>query len=173
MDQSISVVEIVLRLLAAVVCGGIVGWEREAKGRPAGLRTHMMVALGAGSFTLAALDMAGPGADPVRILQGVVTGIGFLGAGSIMQSRGEVQGMTTAAGIWVVGAIGAACGAGDYIMAAVTLAFAFTILFGVKKVEDRAFRKEHAEGLITPAEDRAPATESKRAASGSSGFISS
>ena len=173
MDQSISVVEIVLRLLAAVVCGGIVGWERETKGRPAGLRTHMMVALGAGSFTLAALDMAGPGADPVRILQGVVTGIGFLGAGSIMQSRGEVQGMTTAAGIWVVGAIGAACGTGDYIMAAVTLAFAFTILFGVKKVEDRAFQKQHAEGLITAAEDRAPATEFKRTASGSSGFISS
>jgi putative Mg2+ transporter-C (MgtC) family protein len=173
MDPSISVVEIVLRLLAAVVCGGIVGWERESKGRPAGLRTHMMVALGSGSFTLAALDMAGPGADPVRILQGVVTGIGFLGAGSIMQSRGEVQGMTTAAGIWVVGAIGAACGSGDYVMAAVTLAFAFTILFGVKKIEDRAFRNEHAEGLITPAKDRAPATESTPTASGKSGYISS
>jgi putative Mg2+ transporter-C (MgtC) family protein len=165
MESSISIVEIVLRLLAASFCGGIVGWERERKRRPAGLRTHMMVGLGAGSFTLAALDMAGPGADPVRILQGVVTGIGFLGAGSIIQSRGEVQGMTTAAGIWVVGAIGAACGSGDYVMAAVTLAFAFTILFAVKKVEDRVFRDEHAEGIIAPAAE-VPITPAKERGNG-------
>ncbi len=139
MEASLSLVEIIVRLLAAIVFGGIIGWERESRQRPAGLRTHMMVGLGAGSFTLMAVQMAGPTADPVRVVQGVVTGIGFLGAGSIIQSRGEVQGVTTAAGIWVVGAIGAACGLGSYSIAAVALAFAFIILTVLKRLEDHAF----------------------------------
>ena len=99
----------------------------------------MMVGLGAGSFTLMAVQMAGPAADPVRVLQGVVTGIGFLGAGSIIQSRGEVQGMTTAAGIWVVGAIGSACGLGSYLVGGVALAFAMLILTVLKRLEQHAF----------------------------------
>jgi putative Mg2+ transporter-C (MgtC) family protein len=145
METSISVVEIVVRLLAAVLCSGVVGWERESRQRPAGLRTHMMVGLGAASFTLMAVQMAGPAADPVRVVQGVVTGIGFLGAGAIMHSRGEVQGMTTAAGIWVVGGIGAACGLGSYVLAVVTLLLALVILTALKRLEDNAFPESHTE----------------------------
>jgi putative Mg2+ transporter-C (MgtC) family protein len=105
----------------------------------------MMVGLGAGSFTLMAVQMAGPAADPVRVLQGVVTGIGFLGAGSIIQSRGEVQGMTTAAGIWVVGAIGSACGLGSYIIGGIALVFAMFILIVLRRLEEHAFPENEAQ----------------------------
>jgi putative Mg2+ transporter-C (MgtC) family protein len=114
--MDLSSLYLVWRLLAAVVLGGIVGAERESRNKAAGLRTHMLVALGAATFTVSAVDLAGESGnyDPTRILQGVATGIGFLGAGSILQRKGQVQGLTTAAGIWVVGGIGAACGLGAY-----------------------------------------------------------
>lgn len=129
-------------LVVAVCLGGIVGWEREAWRKPAGLRTHMMVALGAAAFTRLALqavldgESSGvTGGDPSRIIEGVATGIGFLGAGSIIHSRGEVRGITTAAGIWVVGAVGACCGAGYYAMAAVAVLLSVLILALLPKVD--------------------------------------
>ena len=127
--------DILLRLSLAAVMGALIGWEREAHDKPAGLRTHMMVCLGAATFTLATLQLflltegePNSSSDPVRIAQGIVGGIGFLGAGQIIQSRGSVQGVTTAAGIWVVGAVGIACGIGHYVLAGMTIALAFVIL---------------------------------------------
>ncbi len=130
---------IVLRLLAATVCGAAVGWNREREDKPAGLRTHMLVSLGAAAFTVLMVDLMKRypegKADATRIIQGIATGIGFLGAGSIMQSGRHISGITTAAGIWVVGAIGVACGAGAYVIAAVTVVFTLIVLGLVVKLE--------------------------------------
>ena len=137
--------EILLPLLAAAGLGALVGWEHETWNKPAGLRRHTMVAVGAASFTLVALQLVEEAAhagntalDPIRIVEGIVSGIGFLGAGSIIQSGGSVRGITTAAGIWVVGALGAACGARDYVLAALTALFALGILAVMAKFEIRA-----------------------------------
>ena len=107
----------------------------------------MMVALGAASFVLAAIQIQGPGSDPGRIMQGVTAGIGFLGAGSILQSRGQVRGLTTAAGIWVVGAMGAAAGAGFFQIAGVSAAMALLILIISKRHEARLETQREGEPL--------------------------
>lgn len=135
--------EIFVRIIVAVLCGGILGWERERNNRPAGLRTHMLVALGSAVFTLLALQMQGWGGedaqyhDPLRAVQGIIGGIGFLGAGSIIQAHGSVKGITTAATIWVVGALGVACGAGLYPIAVLTVLMAYLILTLVGGLENR------------------------------------
>jgi putative Mg2+ transporter-C (MgtC) family protein len=135
--------DIILRLLVAVIAGGVVGWNREREDKPAGLRTHMLVSLGSASFTVIMIDLMQRypahtgGGDPTRIVQGIATGIGFLGAGSIMQSGRTVRGITTAAGIWVVGAIGVACGAGAYVIAGTTVLLTFIILSAVVRLERR------------------------------------
>ena len=136
MDTHIPILEILLRLLVAVGLGAALGLEREIRKKPAGLRTYTMVSLGSASFTLMTIEFAHQmmelvdrsTADPIRIIAGIVGGIGFLGAGTIIQSRGSVEGVTTAAGIWVVGAIGIAAGAGGYVIALLTLAFALAVL---------------------------------------------
>jgi putative Mg2+ transporter-C (MgtC) family protein len=133
--------EILVRLVAAALCGALIGWNREREDKPAGLRTHMLVSLGAASFTLVMLDLIRryPGSqaqgDPTRIIQGIATGIGFLGAGSIWRSGSAVKGVTTAAGIWVVGAIGVACGAGSYLIAAIAALLTLAILSVMVKLE--------------------------------------
>jgi putative Mg2+ transporter-C (MgtC) family protein len=135
--------DIVARLLLAIVCGAVIGWERETHHKAAGLRTHMMVCLGSAGFMLAGMEVAAVGMlgsgnfDPNRIIQGVIQGIGFLGAGSIIQSRGSVHGTTTAAGIWVAGGIGACAGAGLYLLSLVFTAFAYIILKIVLGLEHR------------------------------------
>lgn len=133
--------EILIRMGAAIACGAVVGFEREFQAKPAGLRTHMMVALGSASFTLVTMhifqatlestDATRLGIDPIRVVSGVIGGIGFLGAGTIIQSRAAVHGITTAATIWVVGSVGIACGTGYYIVALFTVAFSLLILLGV------------------------------------------
>lgn len=153
MDAFPSSVEVVFRALFAVLGGGALGWERERHGKPAGLRTQMMVGLGAAMFTIvtlklyyAALEAGGPGRlDPIRVVEGVVGGIGFLGAGTIIQARGSVQGITTAATIWVVGAFGIACGLGYYFVAGVNLVFALSILSVMGILERRLLRKTAVE----------------------------
>lgn len=146
MEPAADIWEILIRLSAAVACGALLGFEREAQNKPAGLRTHMMVALGSAAFTLIALELAEQAAgsegrpDPTRVVQGIVGGIGFLGAGSILQSRGGIRGITTAAGIWVMGAIGVACGGGEYVIAVVTAVFAVTIMGAVLLLEGRALK---------------------------------
>ncbi len=105
---------IALRLLLAALLGGLLGIEREAKGKAAGVRTHMLVAMGAAMFVLASQQFGIDPADMSRVLQGVIAGVGFLGAGTILKGDAEasVKGLTTAAGIWMTAAIGVAAGMG-------------------------------------------------------------
>ncbi len=135
-----TILEAALRLTLASLFGAIIGWEREVSRKPAGLRTNMMVSLGAATFTLASISVTPEGmqaADPTRIVTGIATGIGFLGAGAILRADGTVHGMTTAAGIWVMGAVGVACGIGDYYVAGISTLAALIILFVLGRVEDR------------------------------------
>ena len=114
-------VEMVLRLLLAAALGSIIGYQRERAGKPAGLRTHVLICVGAALFTVASLYGFGAVADPARVAAGIVAGIGFLGAGAIIHREGGlVAGLTTAATIWAVAAIGLAAGAGLYLASAVT-----------------------------------------------------
>ena len=114
--------ELLLRVFVAALLGGLVGWDREAANKPAGIRTHMLVALGAALFAGSSILILGDAwqadgrGDAVRIPAAIVTGVGFLGAGAIMRSDGRVLGMTTAAGIWVVAAIGLLVGSGFWIL---------------------------------------------------------
>lgn len=109
-----SATRIVLRLALAALLGGLLGIEREAKGKAAGVRTHMLVSMGAAMFVLASQQFGIDPADMSRVLQGVIAGVGFLGAGTILKGDAEhrVQGLTTAAGIWMTAAIGVAAGMG-------------------------------------------------------------
>ena len=120
-------IEMILRLLLATALGAIVGYQRERANKPAGLRTHTLICVGAALFTVASIYGFG-GADPARIAAGIVTGIGFLGAGAIIRTREHLVGLTTAATIWSVAAIGLAAGAGLYIISAVTTAVILIIL---------------------------------------------
>jgi len=103
--------DLVTKLAAATVLGGLVGWQREARDRPAGLRTHVLVCLGSAIYTLTSLGFGGR-ADPSRVAAQVATGVGFLGAGTIMRHGNEVRGLTTAASLWAVAAIGICVGMG-------------------------------------------------------------
>jgi len=120
--------EMVLRLLLAVVLGAIIGFQREKADKPAGIRTHSLISVGAATFTVASA-LGFVGADPTRIAAGIVAGIGFLGAGAIVRSgEGIVAGMTTAATIWAVAGIGLAAGAGMYVIAPAATAIVLIIL---------------------------------------------
>lgn len=105
---------VAIKLVLAAVLGGAIGWERERKGKAAGLRTHMLVSVGAALFVMAPLEAGVPLSDITRVMQGVAAGIGFVGAGAIlkMSDHGQVVGLTTAAGIWMTAAVGMAVGAG-------------------------------------------------------------
>ena len=122
--------EMVLRLLLAAALGAIIGYQRERAGKPAGLRTHILICVGAALFTIASLYAFGATADPARVAAGIVAGIGFLGAGAILRSgEGIVAGLTTAATIWIIAAIGLAVGAGLYLISVVAAAIALIVLF--------------------------------------------
>jgi putative Mg2+ transporter-C (MgtC) family protein len=109
-----QVTQMTVRLLLAALCGGLLGFERERAGKEAGLRTHMLVALGAAFFVLIPQQAGVSPGDMSRVLQGIITGIGFIGAGTILKlsEREEVRGLTTAAGIWLTAAMGIAAGMG-------------------------------------------------------------
>ncbi len=118
----------IIRLVAAAVAAGIIGFEREMAHKPAGFRTHILVSTGAALFTLASLY--GFGVDSARVAAGIVIGIGFLGAGTIIrrETGSGVVGLTTAASIWLVAGIGLAMGAGLYLIALVAAALGFFVL---------------------------------------------
>lgn len=126
--------ETVIRLVAAMLVGGIVGLDREWRQKPAGLRTHMLVALAAAIFTVLAGQISlmarelGVQADPVRIIEAVTAGVAFLGAGAIFRSGDNVQGISTGASVWLAGAMGVACGGGFYELAALTTVLALVVL---------------------------------------------
>jgi putative Mg2+ transporter-C (MgtC) family protein len=119
--------ETVLRLILAVGLGAVIGYQRERSGKPAGLRTHALISMGAAMFT-AAGELAFPGGDPSRMAAAVVTGVGFLGAGAILHRHQRTEGLTTAATIWVVAAIGLAAGAGLYVISCVTALLTLVVL---------------------------------------------
>jgi putative Mg2+ transporter-C (MgtC) family protein len=124
-----TVVEMILRLLLAAALGAIIGYQRERAKKPAGLRTHVLISLGAALFTVVSIYGFGVASDPARVAAGVVVGIGFLGAGAILHREGGiVAGLTTAATIWAVAGIGLAAGAGLYLISAVATALVLTVL---------------------------------------------
>jgi putative Mg2+ transporter-C (MgtC) family protein len=118
-----------VKLLAALVAGGLVGAERERSRKAVGLRTLMLISTGSALFTILSIHMVGAtGNDPGRIAANIVTGIGFLGAGVILEERGRVTGLTTAATIWLSAALGMAAGMGEFILLAITTVLAMVIL---------------------------------------------
>jgi putative Mg2+ transporter-C (MgtC) family protein len=117
----------IVRLLLAVFLGGLIGLERQIHGRPAGLRTHILVCLGSALIITLAASF-GPNVDPGRAVAGIVTGVGFLGAGVIVKSKEIVRGLTTAACIWFVAALGVAVGQGLYVTAFAGTAIAIVVL---------------------------------------------
>ncbi|WP_431258131.1 MgtC/SapB family protein [Roseateles chitinivorans] len=125
-----QITRIAVRLLLAAVLGGILGYEREHHGKAAGIRTHMLVSLGAALFVLVPQQGGMALADMSRVLQGVIAGIGFLGAGAILKLKDEeqVHGLTTAASIWMTAAIGIACGLGREATAVFSMLLALLIL---------------------------------------------
>ncbi|OHE83751.1 MAG: methyltransferase [Lysobacterales bacterium RIFOXYD1_FULL_69_11] len=127
---------IAARVLTAALLGGLIGWERERKGRTAGLKTHILVAIGSALFVLAPLLADIDGGDVTRVMQGIVQGIGFLGAGAIIKTeKGErVEGLTTAAGIWMTAAIGMAAGMGQEMVALITTVVALMVVNAVPRV---------------------------------------
>lgn len=135
-------VRVSIRLLLAALLGGVLGYEREYKGKAAGLRTHMLVSLGAAMFVLVPLEAGMPIDDLSRVMQGIVTGIGFLGAGTILKggSVEDVKGLTTAAGIWLTAAIGVAAGLGHESTAVLTTLLALVIFLLMPHMEQHAAR---------------------------------
>lgn len=137
--------EIALRLGLAVLFGLFLGLDREIRNKPAGLRTHMLVGLGAAVTTLSAIELyygiivpdGSVRGDPLRAIEGVIGAIGFLGAGAIIASQRDVKYLTTAANIWLAGAIGLACGGGLYLIAAIGFALTMIILSVVSWLERR------------------------------------
>lgn len=162
--DSLGITEAALRIGSALALGALVGIDRERKNRPAGLRTMMLISLGSAGFvmlaqaTLAATTGVPNGAnvganvganaghaEMSRVLQGLMGGIGFLGAGAVIQNKKFVRGLTTAAAVWCTAAIGAACGLGLYAIAGLLGAATLLTLVVLEPVEDRFF-PEHANG---------------------------
>jgi len=121
--------QILVRLVVAAVLAGIIGLEREFKHKPAGLRTNILVSVGSALIMMVSIMAAGYNGDASRIASGVITGVGFLGAGLIIQSRGEVHGLTTAATIWLVSAVGLSVGIGFYSAAFLTTIISLVVLY--------------------------------------------
>lgn len=131
--------QMLVRLLVSAALGALIGYERERAGKPAGIRTHGMVSLGAALFTVVSLYGFGQSSDLTRVAAQIVTGIGFLGAGAILHERGGVQGLTTAASLWVTAAIGLAVGVGMIFMSVVTTILVFLFLrFGPHPKHDES-----------------------------------
>lgn len=152
--------EIAVRLFLSVVLGGMIGFERERHNRPAGFRTHILVCAGSALIMMVSAygftGQIGEGflADPGRIAAGVVTGIGFLGAGTILQQRGSVRGLTTAATIWVVSGVGLAAGIGFYLGAILTTVFVLFSLLLLRKAETALFSRSRLNNLRVRAVDQ-------------------
>jgi len=128
--------EVLFRLLLAAVFGGLLGWERGRSEKPADIRTMILIATGAAAFSLIGQQLitlsdndAIIRADPTRVLSYIISGVGFLGAGAILHSKRTVRGLTTAASIWVVAAIGAACGVGEFMIAFFLFAITFVTMW--------------------------------------------
>jgi putative Mg2+ transporter-C (MgtC) family protein len=139
--------ETVKRLCLSALLGGALGFEREWKQKSAGLRTNVLIAMGATLFTVMSIDLsASSGGDATRIAAQIVTGIGFLGAGAIMRTGGSIRGLTTAAMIWVNAAVGVAVGGGEYRVALIATAVTLLVLLTLNPVERIIDRMRTARG---------------------------
>lgn len=136
---------IATRLVLALALGAVIGLEREVRNRPAGLRTHMLVSLASSLFTIVMIEVLYSGMSeveaarihPIQVVQAVTTGVAFLGAGVIIQSRGQVQGITTASALWLAGAIGVAVGMGFGLIAATAALLSLVVLGALTRLEAR------------------------------------
>ena len=147
----LSDLELVQRLLLAAVCGAVLGFERELKQKSAGLRTNMLIAMGSALFTVMSKELAdGFGADPTRVAAQIVTGIGFLGAGAILRTNAGIQGLTTAATIWVNAAVGVAAGGGEFQLAIIATGVTLGVLMLLNPLERQIERRL---GRVQDAED--------------------
>jgi len=127
----------IVRLIASIIAGAVIGFERELHDKPAGFRTNILICFGAALFTVMSVDMVGDAySDRARIAAQVVTGVGFLGAGTIVHFKGNVLGLTTAATIWAVASLGMAFGAGEYVIGIAGTALTAGVLFGLAFAED-------------------------------------
>lgn len=146
---------ITIRLLLVILLSGAIGLERELHGHPAGLRTHILVAVGSALVMLISLQFANDPyaelgkADPTRIASNIVTGVGFIGAGCIMHGHGDVKGITTAATMWVAAMIGMACGFGYYFGAVLTTVLVIVTLTLLRKFEGKITKKNYSITIIT------------------------
>lgn len=127
--------ELMLQLGLATLLGGAIGLERELGGKPAGLRTNILICIGSVLYTHLSIAMAGSNVDPTRVAGQIVTGVGFIGAGTILHARGAVVGLTSAATIWVVAAIGVALGSGFYLEGVGTSVVVLAVLAGLGRME--------------------------------------
>ncbi|HRK95312.1 MAG TPA: MgtC/SapB family protein [Rhodospirillales bacterium] len=139
----VTLPELVLRLLAAAILGGLIGLDRELGGKPMGLRTLILVSLGSALMTLLAMELALVSArdlrlndvDPTRIIQGVISGVGLIGVGALLQRERRLRGATTGASVWLVGGIGIACALGYYVAAAIATGIGLFVLVGLGLIE--------------------------------------
>ncbi|MBS1790419.1 MAG: MgtC/SapB family protein [Acidobacteria bacterium] len=143
-----QLVRIMTRLIVAAIVGAVVGIQRERAGKSAGLRTHMLVSLGATLFVLAGVEFGMSSSDLSRVIQGIITGIGFIGGGAILKQNeeGHVKGLTTAAGIWMTSTLGVAVGLGRYGAALISAALTWVVLAIIGEIEFRIERARKARG---------------------------
>ncbi|KJS23453.1 MAG: methyltransferase [Clostridiaceae bacterium BRH_c20a] len=151
--------EIIIRLVLSAVLGGIIGLEREALNKSAGFRTHTLVSVGSCLIMIVSISIylqfaESTNIDPGRIAAQVVSGIGFLGAGTIMRSGGNVKGLTTAATLWVVAGIGLAVGSGAYLAALITTLIVYISLVYLSKLEDVVSKRKRLQSLNVQVDDR-------------------
>lgn len=154
--------EITFRLVLAAGLAALLGWDREDRDRPAGLRTYMLVALAAAVFTVLTFEIhetvnaaKGEGrSDPIRIIEAVTAGVAFLAAGTIIQGHNSVRGLTTGAGMWMAGALGVAVGAGHYVLAVLAAVLSFAILRYVHLLSPNADKPKAPTLIDENAEDQ-------------------
>lgn len=146
MPDAQQTARVVIRLLAALIVGGIIGYQRERAGKAAGLRTHILVAMGTALFVLACVGYGMQQDALSRVVQGLATGIGFLGAGAILKMEAErrIRGLTTAAGIWMTAALGVAIGLGELGTAVIGVVFAWIVLAVLIRLENESVPSDSA-----------------------------
>ena len=165
MDQIVQQVvdvlklQLLLQLGLAVLCGGWIGLEREISGKPAGLRTNILICVGATLFTSLSVTLSLGRGDPARIAAQILPGVGFIGAGTILHTRGSVTGLTSAATIWVVAAIGMALGGQAYTEALGATLLVVAVLWGLRRVEGLVARAATRSRLLIHAKPDATAFE--------------
>lgn len=171
-DSHFTWLEIIIRLTSALVAGGAIGFDREVLRKTAGLKTHMLFALACAMMAVMALDLyfteidQGPGSNPdaTRILQGIITGMSFLGAGAIIRGQHKVHGLTTGAGVWLAGGLGIVFGLGQFRLGVVATVLGLAVLVFIRMIEPRDIKKrrleiEHAEEMGERAPPRTAPTD--------------